>query len=212
MLKEMNPLLPQQLARRLELPLPGREAQARFEPELACGRHFDRPAADAREAAVTLLLYPRAGAWHLPLLLRPANLALHAGQVGLPGGRLEAGETPRQAALRELEEELGVPPGDVEVLGRLSSLYLFVTNFHVVPWVAAARQQPHFQANPAEVVELLEVPLAHLSDPARQGRSQRRERGLVFSAPHYSLQRHEVWGATSMLLCELAAALAGLQL
>src|SRR5690606_9786945 len=115
--------LPEQLARRLQQgQLPGRKAQARFEPLLSYGRHFGPPRYDARPAAVIALLFPAEGDWHLPLVLRPARLAAHGGQIGLPGGVVEPGESAQQAALRELEEELGVPPGAVHTIGELSPL------------------------------------------------------------------------------------------
>jgi 8-oxo-dGTP pyrophosphatase MutT (NUDIX family) len=129
----------------------------------------------------------------------------HAGQISLPGGSVDPGETSPQAALRELEEELGVGGEEIELLGGLSPLYVFVTEFQVTPWVAVARRRPAFAPSPIEVAELLEVPLAHLVDPANQGRHLRRQRGVELSAPHFLWGRHRIWGATSMILGELAA-------
>lgn len=192
------------LTARLRQPLPGHAAQRRFEPELAFGRHAGPAPASARSAAVTLLMYPRDGAWHVPLTLRPAELPHHAGQVSLPGGNLLPGEESAVAALRELEEELGVSPNDVTILGRLTDLYLFTTDFLIVPWIGAARQRPEFRPNPREVAELLEVPLTVLVDPAaRQVRRQQRK-GVAFGSPGIVWQEHFIWGATSMILAELA--------
>ncbi|MBL9084019.1 MAG: hypothetical protein JNK76_19535, partial [Planctomycetales bacterium] len=81
------------LARRLSQPLPGRKAQALLEPDAAYGRHFGPPSFDVRPAAVLVLLYQRAGAWHVALTVRHADLATHAGQISLPGGLIEPGET-----------------------------------------------------------------------------------------------------------------------
>jgi 8-oxo-dGTP pyrophosphatase MutT (NUDIX family) len=110
--------------------------------------------------------------------------------------------------LRELEEELGVPAARVELLGPLTPLYLFVTNFHVLPWLAVARTRPPFRPSPAEVVEVIELPLALLQDPAGIVRDRRVERGIAFAAPHWACGPHRIWGATGMLLAELAALLA----
>jgi len=202
----MNADFPERLAARLrQHPLPGRAAQRRFEPSLCYGRHFGPPTIRARAAAVLLLLYPHEGQWHLPLTVRPATLVAHAGQISLPGGSVEPGETSPQAALRELNEELGVGAEEIELLGGLSPLYVFVTEFLVTPWVAVARRRPAFAPSSLEVAELLEVPLAHLLDPASQGRHARRQRGVELSAPHFVWGRHRIWGATGMILGELVA-------
>ena len=103
----MNAEMPERLAARLmQKSLPGRAAQRRFEPSLCYSRHFGPPTIRARAAAVLALLYPHEGQWHLPLTVRPATLVAHAGQISLPGGAVDPGETGPQAALRELEEEL----------------------------------------------------------------------------------------------------------
>ncbi len=204
----MNPRLPEQLASRLAAPLPGRLAQSRFQPELSYGRHFGPPPTHARPAAVLILLYPHEDQWHLPLTLRPAHLPDHGGQVSLPGGVIEPGETSQAAALRELTEELGVDAAGVELLGELSSLYLFNSNFRVTPWAATFAHRPAWSANPAEVAELFEVPLDHLLDPANTTTHLRAQRGLVSLVPCFQWQSHAIWGATSMILGELAALVA----
>lgn len=193
------------LAARLAEPLPGPAAQARFEPELSFGRHYAPAPPDAREAAVVALFYPGERGWHVPLTVRPATMADHAGQVSFPGGAIDPGEDSRAAALRELEEELGVASAGIELLGRLSPIYVFASNFAVVPWVAACRTRPDWQPNPREVAELLEVPLAHLLDREQWGSHRRRIRGFEFAAPHIAFGGHQIWGATSMMLGELLA-------
>jgi len=203
----LPPDLPQRLARRLARPLPGRLAQARFEPELSCGRHFAPPRPDARAAAVTVLIYRRQEEWCLPLTRRVATLAAHAGQISLPGGTCEPGESPEQAALRELNEELGTSAEGIELLGRLSPLYLFVTNYAITPCVAVAHQPLAFKPAAGEVAELLELPVATLLDPAARGQHVHEQRGLQMLVPHLTWQGHRIWGATSMILSELAAVL-----
>lgn len=196
--------LPAALAARLSAgPLPGRRAQRELEPALCYGRHFGPPVYRAREAAVTILLYPHAGEWHLPLTVRPGTLPAHAGQISLPGGALNVGESTSQAAFRELEEELGVPAREVSLLGQLSPIYVFVSEYLVTPWLASVEARPRFRPSAEEVSELLEVPLARLLDPAHRGRHTHRQRGVELSVPHFLWGRHHIWGATAMILNEL---------
>lgn len=199
----MDQHLPERLAERLRQPLPGRTAQSRFEPELSFGRHYAPAPAGARDAAVIALLFADSGRWHLPLMVRPQTLTDHAGQISLPGGTIDAGETSDVAALRELHEELGVDQREVELLGQLTPIYLFVSNFRVTPWVGIVRHRPILVPSPHEVAELLEVPLDHLLDAQNCGQHIRQFNGLNFAAPHIAFDQHHIWGATGMILGEL---------
>lgn len=201
------PDLPQRLGRRLRRPLPGPRAQRRFSPELAYGRHFGPPPPDVRRAGVLVLCYLEADQWRLPLTLRPEHMKAHAGQVSFPGGRIEAGETSDQAALREFEEELGVAPQKVEVLGHLSPLYVFNSNFWINAWVATAEKPLAFRPHPDEVASLVTLPLASLLDPASYGRMEIHRRGLRFRTPCIEAPPYRIWGATCMILGELIAVL-----
>ena len=199
----MNDQIPELLRARLQGPLPGPELGGRFQADSGKARHYDEPPAGARPAAVLVLLYPRENGWYLPLTLRPSHLPDHAGQVCLPGGAIEPAETGREAAVREFHEELGAPGLAIELLGRLSPLFVAASNFHVEPWVGVTGEGPQWFPNPAEVDELLEVPLAHLVDPASFGTHQRSDHGRSYTAPHFLWQSHRIWGATCMLLGEL---------
>ncbi len=151
------------------------------------------------------LLYPLSGAWHVPLTLRPLDLADHAGQISLPGGAVELGELSERAAIRELEEELGVAASTVEPLGALSPVYLFHSNYAITPWLAVARERPQWRPNPAEVAELVELPLAVLLDPASTRSEIWQRQGAAFEVPALHYGGHAIWGATAMILAELAA-------
>jgi 8-oxo-dGTP pyrophosphatase MutT (NUDIX family) len=154
-----------------------------------------------------LLLYPLAERWHVPLTLRGSHLPDHGGQVCLPGGALEPGETGSEAAIREFHEELGAEGHEIELVGRLSTLYVHASNFAVQPWVGSTRQRPNMTPDPREVEALLEVPLWHMLDPASIGWTTRRYRGQPYTAPHILWQSHCIWGATCMILGELAVLL-----
>jgi 8-oxo-dGTP pyrophosphatase MutT (NUDIX family) len=201
----LNTELPAQLSAQLKQPLPGWSAQVRYQPELSFGRHRGPAPVDARPAAVLVLLYPRDGQWHVPLILRPVHMPDHGGQVSFPGGVIEPGESSRQAALREFTEELGAPVEGLDMLGQLSPIYLFASNFQITPWVAATGEVPSWRPSACEVDRLLEIPLSHLADPRNSGHFERRQRGLAFRAPCFLWESERIWGATSMILAELVA-------
>lgn len=140
------------------------------------------------------------------LTLRAAKLSSHAGQVSFPGGRIERGETPEAAALREAAEEVGLDPRLPEIVGRLPD-HLTGTGFRMTPVVALIPAPLHLTPDPAEVEEPFELPLSTVLDPkAPQRRSAewkgRRREFWVW--PH---ERHYIWGATAAVLVNLARVL-----
>ncbi|MEX0642426.1 MAG: CoA pyrophosphatase [Pirellulales bacterium] len=195
------------LPARLALVLAEQTARAtagrRMSPELSYGRHGGPAPITARHAAVMLLLFRRSGRWHLPITERPTSLLRHGGQMSLPGGIVEMGETSEQAALRELQEELGVE-STVVVLGQLANCYVFASNFVVTPWLAVAASEPHWLPDAREVQEVIELPLELLLDDNAIGSMNILRGPLVFRAPCYHIAGACIWGATSVILSELA--------
>jgi 8-oxo-dGTP pyrophosphatase MutT (NUDIX family) len=187
--------------------LPGHTAQRSMAHGLAYGRHRGPVPDDARRAAVLLALDPTANGWSIPAVLRPATMRDHASQVSLPGGSIESDETAAQAALREYEEELGPPPAELQVIGHLTPVYVFVSGFEVTPVVAISPRPLVFQPNPHEVAAIIELPLADLCDPANRGHHLIDRRGLRFQVPHFAIAGQQVWGATSLILAEFVALL-----
>ena len=161
-----------------------------------------------RPAAALLLLYPHNDAWHLPLTVRGSGLRHHTGQVSLPGGRLDAGESIEQAAVREAYEEVGVLPSEVDVLGRLTPLPVFVSGHLLHPVVGVARQRPRFSLASHEVERLIEVPVALLRTPDRivwEERTRILPPHGVMTVPYFDIFDARVWGATAMVLAEFVA-------
>ena len=140
------------------------------------------------------------------LTLRAATLSAHAGQVAFPGGRIEPGETPEAAALREAAEEVGLDPRLPRIAGRLPGM-VTGTGFHVIPVVALLDPPVTLTPEPAEVAAIFEYPLARLLDPAAPERRSGVFGGLrrdYWAWPH---ETHTIWGATATMLRSLALAL-----
>lgn len=203
----MDLTFPQRLAERLTGPLPGPMVGSRFEPSPRLGRHYERIPPDARAAAVLILLYPHEGHWHLPLTVRPEHLPDHPGQISLPGGSIDPGETSAAAALREFHEELGATGHPIRILGGLSPIYVAASRFRVDPHVAVSESRPPMAPSPHEVAELLEVPLFHLLDPDSLDCYERHYQGRPYNAPYFDWHGRRIWGATCMILGELVALL-----
>ncbi len=195
------------LQRKLAGPLPGRSAQSLMAPIPRPGWDpNDRPAEPARQSGVLVLFYPHQGQLHLPLILRPTYDGTHSGQVAFPGGGCEEGDTDVTAtALREAQEELGILPADVEVLGALTQLYIRPSNYEVYPTVGRLAARPAFRLDPREVDQLLEVPLEILLDPAHRQRDWWQLRDRWALVPFFAIQGQTIWGATAMILSELLA-------
>jgi 8-oxo-dGTP pyrophosphatase MutT (NUDIX family) len=183
--------------------LPGVEAQMRFAP--VTPRSGWRPGhypEDSRVAAALLLIYPGSRGPAIPLTVRASGLARHAGQISLPGGAADSGETLAETALREAHEEIGLDPSNVTVLGELTPVWVLVSGFTLHPVVAVTHERPHFVAAAGEVAEIVEVSLDDLRDASRIRRGTRVREGVAVEYPYFDLMGHQVWGATAMILGE----------
>lgn len=188
---------------RLAGPLPGPAILRRLLPENREIKSLEAARAEGcREGGVLLLLYPIERRPHIVLTVRSATLRTHAGQISLPGGRVEPGESIVTAALREAWEELGVRPEAVTVLGRLSSFFIPPSNFCLNPVVGAIPSRPDFEPHTAEVAELIESPVDHFTDPANLRQEQWQFGGESRRVGYYQVGPHKVWGATAMVLAE----------
>ena len=187
--------------------LPGAAAHALMAPRprrnWPPGFSIDR----IRHAAGLLLVFPIADRPHIVLTVRAHTLDRHGGQVSLPGGVIEAGETAEEAAFREAHEEIGLAPEGQMPLGVLSPIDIPVSGFRLHPVVAASRRRPALQAADGEVARILEPSIADLMDPARLAwRTLARETGPL-EFPVFLVEGVEIWGATAMVVAEFLAML-----
>ena len=165
----------------------------------------------AYDGAALLLVYPHDDTLHIALTVRGSGLRNHTGQVSLPGGRVDQGETFEVAALREATEEIGVDPNAVEVLGRLTPLHIPVSGFLLHPIVGYTSMRPAFQRAEWEVARIIEAPVNRLSDPTVVKREIQtrvvKGQSIDVDVPYFAIDGEKVWGATAMVLAEFCAIL-----
>jgi len=190
-------------------PLPGLDAQLRLAPAPRTGWDPHHTPAGLRHAAGLVLLYPVDAEPHVLLTVRGGSLRHHTGQVSLPGGAVDDGESVEAAAVREAEEEVGVDRRAVEVAGRLTPLHIPVSGFLLHPVVGVVGERPNFKAAEWEVARLLEVRLEEFTHPEvvrRETRLLRRGGEMQeVEVPYFDLHGEKVWGATAMVLAEFLA-------
>ena len=189
---------------RLRRPLPGPPAQLRMMPlpPPPGQKTYVEAGGDCLPGAVLALLYPRNGKTHLVFIRRPQNVVHHKGQIAFPGGHVETGETPAEAAVREAMEEIGVVPSTLRLLGALTPLYIPPSGYCIYPFVAETDVPPAFVPQTGEVDEIIEAPLADLLDD----HNLRRETWTFETGPRlvpfFAVGPHKIWGATAMVLSE----------
>lgn len=164
-----------------------------------------------RQSAVLVPLVERNGGTTVLLTERSSGLKHHAGQVSFPGGRIEShDEDPRAAALRETEEEVGIAPAEVQVIGYLDT-YVTGTGFSIVPVVGRVRPYRELDLDATEVASAFEVPLDYLIDPANQRIASREFYGERVEFYEIDYGGRLIWGATAGIIVGLYEKLQGFE-
>lgn len=188
------------LKERLSLPLPGKEAQFKFAPTYRAAMIESEA---KQEAGVILLLYVKEGQLFFPLIKRPEYNGAHSGQISFPGGKTDLiDQNIVQTALRECHEEIGVNNRAIDVLGKLTELYIPVSKYNVHPVVGFLKKPSLFIPEQKEVVSIIEVPLSVILSPSIINNKFISYKGKEESIPFFNIDNNMVWGATAMILSE----------
>lgn len=203
----------EKLAKRLKEPLPGRSAQELMAPRpIDESRFAESPNRPARPGGVMVLLYPENDEIYLPLMKRPVYQGAHSGQVSFPGGKVEKSDRNlTETALRETQEEIGVPSRDIDVIGELSELFIIASNFKVFPTVGVLKAKPNFIPDSREVDRVLMPNLSELRDLNRRGVKTMHFPPYSIESPYFDVEGEIVWGATAMILSELIHIVEGIE-
>ena len=161
-------------------------------------------------AAVLILLHPIRDKWHFFLTKRTNNVEHHKGQISLPGGVLEKGESHKEAAIRETFEELGVQSRDINIIGPLTPLYIPISNFKIFPFVGWIKSAPKLNIQSKEVSKVFSPSIYSLTDPKTKKIKDSILLGQKVQIPFFNLKNEVVWGATSMILSEFKKILKGI--
>jgi len=194
------------LKKRLAEPLPGIAAQ-----ELMAARVKPMPSSipdNARPSAILISLFYIDGILHTLLIKRTDDGRAHSGQISFPGGRYEEADRKLEAtAAREANEEVGIDPSSIELLGGLTPLYIPVSNFMVHPFIGYLPQQPVYTLSNKEVARIIELPVEELLHPERKTNAEvtsAADKNFRRVVPAYQLADGSIiWGATAMIISEL---------
>ena len=184
------------------------EIRQRIMP-LARTHEFPEKHTVSKQSAVMILFYPEQDKLMLCLTKRSEKLKHHPGQISFPGGKCDTHELSNtlMAALRETDEEIGVGAEQIEILGKLSELYVPVSNFTIHPYVGWLNKKPIFDLNQHEVEQMVLIDVANLLDPVSRTIKPVETMHGKMDVPGYFIDGQLIWGATSMMIAELEAKL-----
>jgi 8-oxo-dGTP pyrophosphatase MutT (NUDIX family) len=191
-----------------KMPLPGEQSHMEMAPleRLLELKRMAYNTNSAKKAGVLVLFYPsESNETRFVLILRKTYKGVHSAQVGFPGGRFEdVDNSYRDTALRETEEEVGVPAHTISVVRELTEVYIPPSNYFVQPFLGITSLNPVFIPQESEVEAIIEVPLTEfLNDEILIQKNLSTSYARSIDVPAFRLQDHIVWGATAMMLNEV---------
>lgn len=153
-------------------------------------------------ASVLILLFPKNNQWHFFLTKRTNTVNHHKGQISLPGGVVETGESLEGAALRETHEEIGVDKKNIHLIGSLSSFYIPVSGFEMFPFIGWVKTEPETSIHDKEVDRIFSSSIPEFILDKTQKTKKDTLKGFPVNIPYFDMSGETVWGATSMILAE----------
>ena len=189
------------LKKRINTNLPGKDSHKKMKISYRNEKKISFNINRAKPAAVLLLLFPNNKKICFYLTKRTEKLKYHKGQISLPGGSNEKGESLLDTALRETEEEIGVNKNEISILGQITPLFIPVTGFLMTPFIGFTSKEPIIKLDSMEVEEVFSVNILDLINNDKLI-THRQLNGRDVTIPYFNLNNQQVWGATSMVLSE----------
>jgi len=180
---------------------PGEFAQNIMKPKYLTTKNKSYINSNAIPSAVLILLFKEKNIYKYYLTLRSNNVGKHKGQISLPGGSQEKNESLESTALRETEEEIGIDKDTIYIIGKLTKLYVPVSNFCIYPFVGWTNNIARIKPSD-EVEKIFNVPLSDLLNKNNEKHKQKTLNNKQTKVPYFNLRNNEVWGATAMILSE----------
>ena len=172
-------------------------------------KHFNNETVDipnAKKSAVLILFFHDDGILKMIVIRRSEYVGIHSGQIAFPGGRFEEEDKDvMTTALREIQEEIGIPEEKIEIIGRLSDIYVPPSNFLISVFVGYLSERPIYKIQEREVDEIIEIPFDDFfkQDVIKQKDFYVNSIKAVSMAPYFDVTNAEIWGASAMVISEL---------
>jgi len=182
--------------------LHGETAQNMMLPKSRVDIKFPNTTEHAIPSAVLILLYPNKDDISFILTERTNDVLHHKGQISLPGGSWEEGEQLYETAMRETEEEIGIPMDEINIVCELTPLFVKVTGYMIHPFVGYVHQKPNITPDPNEVKNVFTSSISELLNPNNTLSELWTIRKTPVDVPFFKFDKYKVWGATAMILSE----------
>lgn len=184
--------------------LPGINAHSKMLPPGRRLKQLEHELSSVKLSSVLVLLFPDKDKIYTCLTRRPSTMKYHPGQISFPGGKVEKDDASAEmAALREAQEEVGIDPSLIEILGKLSDFYLEISRFSIQPFLAWTDNRPEFTVNTDEVEELILFPVSDFVENEIIQETELQTMTGILPIKYFPYNGQVIWGATAMILAEL---------